>query len=508
MALLFNQALQAHQNGRISEAEALYRKIISDDPKNFDALHLLGVLCSNIGKNQDADNFFRAALSIDSTFPPCYLNYGFYLHKQRRLDEAIECFDKALALFPNFGDAWLGRGNVLRELKRYDDALAAYNKAIALKPNLAEAYAGCGSMFAGLKRYAEAIAAYDKVLTLKPDLEFVEGERLHCKMRMCDWNNFAIEYQRLVAADKRINSQPFDFLSISSSAREQLECAKFWLSKKCPAADRPIWKGEVYKHDKIRVAYVSADFRQHPMSYLIAGFIEGQSRERFDLTGISLQPEDTSEIGQRMKHAFGNFIDVSKMDDDKIASLIRELEIDIAIDLNGYTQNSRPNIFARRPAPLQVSYMGFPGTMGADYIDYVIADRTVMPVENASWFSEKIVWLPDTYWVIDQKLAIGPRIPSRAEAGLPDSAFVFSCFNQTYKMLPDIFDCWMRILKRVDKSVLWLLEDNTTAANNLRKEAARRGVDPDRLVFAPRIPSAEHLARHACADLFLDTLPL
>jgi len=509
MKLLFDQAIQAHQIGKVSEAENLYRQIIAADPKHFDALHMLGIVCSGNGKYQDADKFFRAALLIDSKFPPCHVNYGFYLLKQKRLDEAVESFDKALALFPNFAEAWFGRGNALRALNRQGDAISAYNQATVLKPNLAEAHAGIGNILASLKRYDEAITAYDRALALKLDLEFAEGERMHCKMRLCDWNNFSAEYQRLVAGGKgkNIYFQPFDFLSVSSSTQEQIECAKFWVSQKCPASDTPTWQGEIYNHDKIRIAYVSADFRQHPMSFLIAGFIEAQDRSRFDLTAISLQPEDPSEIGQRIKRAFGTFLDVSKMSDDKVANLIRELEIDIAIDLNGYTQNSRPNIFACRAAPVQASYMGFPGTMGAEYIDYIIADRIVVPVENVSSFSEKIVWLPDTYWVADQRLATGPRIPSRAEVELPENAFVFCCFNQTYKILPDTFDSWMHILQRVDASVLWLLEDNTTATTNLRKEAAARGVDPDRLIFASRVPLSDHLARHKCADLFLDTLP-
>ena len=447
---VFDQAVQAHQNGRISEAEGLYRKIVADDPKHFDALHMLGIVCSRNGKFKDADKFFRAALAIDSKFPPCHVNYGFYLLEEKGVNEAVESFDKALALFPNFAEAWLGRGNTLRELGRYDDALAAYNKATRLKPNLAEAYAGCGSMFVRLKRYDQAIAAYDKALTFKPDLEFVEGERLHCKMHLCNWDNFAAEYQRLVASVKDKKIQPFDFLSLSSSALEQLECAKCWVSEKCPVSDTPNWQREVYKNDHIRIAYVSSDFRSHPMSYLIAGLIEDHCRERFDVIGISLQPEDLSEIGQRIKRAFGKFIDVSRMTDEEIAQSIREMQVDIAIDLNGHTRDGRTNIFARRAAPVQVSYLGFPGTMGAEYIDYIIADRIVIPSENAPLYSEKIVWMPDTYWVTDRKLAVSERIPSRTDVGLPENAFVFCCFNHNYKVLPNIFDCWMRILQQLD----------------------------------------------------------
>ena len=230
------------------------------------------------------------------------------------------------------------------------------------------------------------------------------------------------------------------------------------------ASDTPIWQGEIYNDDKI---FAQPTFVSYLTSFLIAGFIEAQDRSRFDLTAISLQPEDPSEIGQRIKRAFGAFLDVSKMSDDKVANLIHELEIDIAIDLNGYSKQQTEHFRLSGAAPVQASYMGFPGTMGAEYIDYIIADRIVVPLENVSSFSEKIVWLPDTYWVADQRLATGPRIKS-SRCWASENAFVFCCFNQTYKILPDIFDSWTHILQRADTSVLWLLEDNTTDTTNLR----------------------------------------
>ena len=509
MTLLFNQALQAHQSGKIDEAEALYRKISSADPKHFDALHMLGILCSGNGKYQDADRFFRAALSIDLRFPPCHLNYGFFLLKQNRPDEAIASFDKALALFPGFAEAHLGRGNALRQLKRYADAIHAYNQALAIKPNLAEAHAGIGNMLARLQRYGEAITAYDKAIALKPDLEFIEGERIRCKMRLCDWNNLSSDYQRLVAPVKgeRIDSQPFDFLCMPSSAREQLACAKYWISKKHPASDAAIWQGESYAHDRIRVAYISSDFRPHPVSFLIAGLIEGHSRARFNVTGISLQPEDSSEIGQRMKRAFDNYIDVSKMTDQKIAQLIYEQEIDIAIDLNGFTRDGRTDVFARRPAPIQVNYLGYPGTMGAPYIDYIIADQIVLPIDQRECYSEKIVYMPNSFQANDRERSISEKIFTRAQLDLPPDGFVFCCFNNSYKINPDVFGIWMRILNQVNDSVLWLVADDKAVENNLRREAAARNISGERLIFAPRIPYAEHLARLSSADLFLDTAP-
>jgi len=506
---LFNQAMQAHQRGRISEAESLYRQIVAQDPKNFDALHMLGIVCSGAGKIQEADGFFRAALSIDPGFPPCHVNYGFCLLKQKQFNEAVESFDKALTLFPRFAEAWHGRGNALRELKRGEEALAAYDKAAALKPNLAEAYAGRGKVLSELKRHDEAIAAYDKALSCNPNLEFVAGERLHWKMRLCDWSNFGPAREHLIASvrDKKPYAQPFAFLSISSSPEEQLECAKLWINEKCQASARPIWVGEIYNHDRIRVAYVSADFRQHPVAGLIAGLIEGHSRECFEVTGISLRPEESSEMGQRLKRAFDRFIDASGMTSEAIARLTRQLEVDIAIDLMGFTEGSRTDVFAQRAAPIQINYLGYPGTMGAPYIDYIIADHVVVPQRQQVFYSEKIIYMPDSFQANDRSRPISLNKFTREQLGLPAEAFVFCCFNNNYKITPAVFDVWMRILNRVRGSVLWLVASDKPVQKNLRTEAAARGVDPGRLVFAERVPYAEYLSRLSAADLFLDTEP-
>lgn len=509
MTLLFNQALQAHQSGKIIEAEELYRKIISADPKHFDALHMLGIICSGNGKNQDADKFFRAALSIDSRFPPCHLNYGFFLVKQRRPEEAIANFDKALALFPKFAEAWLGRGNALRDLTRYADAIHAYNQAVALKPNLAEAHAGIGNMLTGLQRYDEAIVAYDKAMAINSDLEFVQGERIHCKTRLCDWTNLSSDYQRLLTPVKgeKIDSQPFDLLNAPASARQQLECAKYWISKRHPASDVPIWQGEVYKHDRIRIAYVSSDFHEHATAYLAAGMFELHDKSRFEIWAISLDVDDQSEMRRRLKNAFEHFVDAADIADGQIASKIREAEIDILVDLKGFTQDSRIDIFARRPSPLQVNYLGFPGTLSAGYIDYLVGDSTVIPQSHQACYSEKIAYLPNSYQVNDTKRHISERLFTRAECGLPEKAAVLCCFNNCYKITPRMFDAWMRILGQVEDSVFWLLQDNETSASNLKKEARSRGINPERIVFAKRMPLPDHLARHKCADLFLDTWP-
>jgi protein O-GlcNAc transferase len=379
-----------------------------------------------------------------------------------------------LAINPALEGAWYGRGNILTALGRHDEAFAAYDKALALKPTGA-----------------------------------ARGGRFNAKMQICDWRNFDTEVQQLLSEVRSgvTGVVPFLLSSIPSSLSDQLQCAKLCIADKRGSAEFPSRPSPRYEHDRIRLAYVSSDLRPHPVSYLIAGLIEGHDRKFFHVTGVSLQPEDSSEFGQRIKHGFDDFIDVSNMSDESVGQILRQREIDIAIDLNGHTKNDRPNIFASRPAPVQVNYLGYPGTMGADYIDYLIADHIVIPRSHQEFYTEKIVYLPNTYQVNDAKRAISDKIFSRNECALPDAGFVFCSFNNNFKILPHVFDCWMRILKRIDGSVLWLLEASPVAASNLRKEAAARGVDPARLVFAARMHHTSHLARHRLADLFLDTMP-
>ena len=326
-------------------------------------------------------------------------------------------------------------------------------------------------------------------------------------MRICDWTNLETQIVRLVHKIDHAEkvSHPFPMLAATNSPELQRRAAEIYARARYPSN---IALPKIAKHrrtDKIRIGYVSNDFRPHPVSRLIEGLIDTHDRDRFDVVGVSLQPEHPSELGQRMKRAFDKFIDVSRMSDQAVVQLMRKLEVDIAIDLMGYTSGNRTNIFAQGAAPVQVNYMGFPGTMGAEYIHYIIADKIIIPVEDAQFFSEKIVQMPVRYR--SKPCDSAQSTQTRAEVGLPGSAFVFCCFNNNYKITPEVFDCWMKILKEAAGSVLWLFEDNTKAASNLRKEAEIRGVHPEQLVFAKRVPPSDHLARQRLADLFLDTLP-
>ena len=494
---------------RYDEAFAAFDKALALKPDLAEAWRGRGNVYADLKRHNEALAAFDKALALKPELAEAWLGRGNVYADLKRYDEAFAAFSKALALKPDLAEAWLGRGNVFAELRCSDDALVAFDKALALKPDLAEAWRGRGYVFIGLKDYNEAFAAFDKSLALQPDTNTAEGARLHCKMHLCNWTNFGAECEHLISAvkDNKINTDPFSFLSISTSPEDQIACAKLWAHKIYPDSDKPLWRGEIYRHKKIRVAYVSADLHQHAIPYLIAGMFEQHDKSRFELTALSIGPDDMSEIRQRMKRSFNRFIDARNDSDDEIASQIKGAEIDILVDLNGFTRGGRTGIFARRPAPIQVNYLGYPGTLGADYIDYLIADHTVVPESTQGYYTEKIAYVPHSYQANDAKRPISSKRFTRAGCELPENAFVFCCFNNNYKIIPDVFDCWMRILHQAKDSVLWLLESNATAASNLRKEAAARGIDAERLVFAPYMPQADHLARLRLADLCLDTRP-
>jgi protein O-GlcNAc transferase len=507
----YNYGLISKALGKSRQALEHFSKAIRLNAQAPETWNNRGTVFNDLKQYEDAIGDFNQAIALAPNYSEAVCNKGKSLVSLERYDEALAAYDRALSLKSDFAEAWLGRGNVFYELRRHDQAFAAYDRALALKPGLAEAWLGRGNVFTEFRRYDEAFAAFDKALALKPDLAGVEGSRLHSKMQICDWQGFESDCNHLIGSvrDNKPNTDPFAFLSIHSSVEDQYNCATMWVSQRRPPASRRLWNGEIYKHDRIRIGYVSADLRQHPVAYLIAGVLECRNRSQFELTAISIGPNDNSEMRRRLESCFDNFVDALELGPDDIAKKIREAEVDILVDLNGFTQHARTAVFGRRPAPIQVNYLGYPGTMGAGYIDYIIGDRFVIPSAQQGSYREKVVYLPHSYMPHDDgSRVISDRAFARREFGLPEQGFVFCCFNNAYKLNPDIFRIWMRLLKAVEGSVLWLSEINITAADNLRKEAIGGGVSPERIVFAKRLPSsADHLARHRLADLFLDTLP-
>jgi protein O-GlcNAc transferase len=494
---------------RYDEAFAAYDKALSIKPDLASAWLGRANVFNNLKRYDEAFAAYDKALSIKSDLASAWLGRGNVFSDLKRYDEAFAAYDKALWINPDSAEAWLGRGNAFSDLKRHDEAFAAYDKALSIKPDLEYAWFGRGNIFTNLKRYDEAFVAYDRALSIKPALESVEGARLHAKMQLFNWEQLETEINNVTASVRagKASSSPFVFLSIIDLPDEHLRCAQAWVAAKHPQASKSISPGSIYAHDKIRIGYVSADFRKHPIAILTAELFECHNRRKFTTTAFSFGPDDKSNMRQRLINSFDTFVDCRNLSNADVARAIANAEIDILVDLNGFTQDARTSIFSYRPAPIQVNYLGYPGTMGAPYIDYIIGDKTLFTLADATAYSEKLVQLPHSYQPNDRKRYISDKYFERNGFGLPKDKFVFCCFNSNYKILPSVFDSWMRILKHVDGSMLWLLVENQTAIVNLRREATSRGIDPARLVFANRMELSEHLARHRLADLFLDTLP-
>ncbi|MGB8841525.1 MAG: tetratricopeptide repeat protein [Aliidongia sp.] len=639
------EAMTLHQAGALDEAAQRYLRILQRAPRDFNALHFLGVLRLTQGKPSEAVRLIRQALAIDGRTPDPHVNLGnalaalgqldqavmsyraalrldpnlpqahynigkalksqgkldeavaAYRHALRlapgyvealynlgnalkeggRLDEALACYDRVLPLKPALAEAWLNRGNTLRLLHRIDEAAASYRQVLAIDPGSLEALNNLGNVLVALKQYepalallqraaalaphsvetqinlsscllasghlaeaaqhchaaltihpdavdahytlgliqigqdqpGDALASFNRALDLAPERQDVLSLAVATADRSCDWPAAAALTARLDRdlAQGDLAIEPFYFFIRHDQPRAQRLCAENYARNNDLTGRPAIWRGEAYRHDKIRIAYLSADLCNHATAYLTAELFERHDQTRFETTAISFGPRHGDEFGVRLENAFGRFIDVTGRSDRATALLLRELEIDLAVDLKGYTRDSRPGILAFRPAPLQLNFLGFPGTMGAAHIDYILADRFIIPEAHQDFYSEKVVYLPDSYQPNDSKRRIADHVPSRAEAGLPETGFVFCSFNNSYKITPTMFGLWMSLLHRVAGSVLWLLADNATAIDNLRRSAAQHGIAPDRLVFAPRIAAADHLARHRLADLMLDTLP-
>ncbi|HEY2247388.1 MAG TPA: tetratricopeptide repeat protein [Bradyrhizobium sp.] len=504
----FREAMALHRRSDLDAAERIYRDILARQSDHFDATHMLGVVLLQRRHTVEGIALIRRAIALNGEAASAHVNLGKALIDAKRADEALACFDRAIALDPTSAEAHAHRADIMVGLRRPEEALKSYRAAAGLRPDEPALQRNCGHLLAMLRRHDEAFAAYDRAFRLTPELVGVEGHRLYARMHLCDWRDWDADREHLIASVRagQPSTQPFIFLAVPSSPADQLQCAQVWTTRHF-SGETPRWRGERDLHERIRIAYLSADFRQHAASVLMAGMFERHDRSRFEVSAVSFGADDGSPMRKRVTAAFEHFIDARGLGDDAIADLVREHEIDIAVDLMGYTTNSRTGILARRPAPVQAHYMGFAGTMGAPFLDYVIADRVVIPDTARAAYSEKVVTLPNSYFVNDAGRPIAERAFTRAELGLPERGFVFCCFNGSHKITPDVFDSWMRILKRVNGSVLWLLADHPATIGNLMREAAARGVDPKRLIFARRIPPPEHLARHRAADLFLDTLP-
>jgi predicted O-linked N-acetylglucosamine transferase (SPINDLY family) len=455
------------------------------------------------------------AISLKPDFAEAHFNRGNALQKLNQFTAAIESYDKAIRLKPDYAEAYSNRGNALLLSKEFVSAIASYDKAIRIKPDFGDAFMNMGSAFFSLENFNTSLSFYQRALSLNADQDYLHGLVLKTRMHLCDWQDFKDDVAELIAkVQSNCKVVPtFAVLSLSGSLSVQSKAAEILSQDKYPAVAIPMWSGQRYEHKRIRVAYVSCDFKVHPATLNNIQMWESHDRDRLEVLAISYGPvhqEDATEEGQlrtRLLKAFDRFLDVGDKSDEQIASLMRELEIDIAVDISGTMLDARQGIFAHKPAPVQVNLCGF--TSGAPYIDYIIEDRVVIPPEHEEGYTEKVVCLPYARIPSDTTRQVSERQFTRAELGLPEQGVVYCSFNNAYKINPQMFDVWMRILLQVPGSVLWLQGGGQEKVKeNLSKEARARGVDPTRLVFAHKIESmADHLARHRAADVFLDTLP-
>jgi predicted O-linked N-acetylglucosamine transferase (SPINDLY family) len=508
--LLLNRGNALFRAGRVTDALASYERVLQISPDNTEAYFNRGNALLKVNRFDAALASYDAAIAKSPGLTKAHYYRGNTLRQLGRSDEALRCYARALQLDPGYAAASCGMGNALRELDRPAEALVYYDDALKREPDNIESLSNKGVVLLALKRPEDAMRCFERLLEMDADhahFNLTLGFLVHAHILCCDWRDYE---SNLAALMKGVDAgelvtMPSLLTLIADSARTLLRCARRYTEANWPAADLPPLGP--YGHQKIRVAYVSADFREHPVSQLMVGVFEAHDRSRFEVIGISLRAGDGSALARRVAAAFDRFIDVAGQNDRAIAAQLREVEIDIAVDLTGYTEGSRSGIFAQRIAPVQINFLGYPGTLAAPYIDYLIADRIVIPEEDRDSYLENIIRMPECFLPPDSSATVGSR-PNRAEHGLPSEGFVFCCFNYHHKILPAVFDVWMRLLGAVDGSLLWLANGTDVVTRNLTREAQARGIGAERLVFAPRLYDlGHHLARYRVADLFLDTVP-
>lgn len=539
----FERATALHGESRLDEAESLYRAILKADPANIGSLHNLATLCiqqrrgqeavellrevlrhrpdlavahhtlgialRHLGRVQGAEVCCREALRLEPEYAEAHNTLADTLMALGRYREAERCCREALRLNPHYPEAHTNLGNALRFLGRVDEAEISFREALRLKPHNPVAYNNLGNVLIDQGKLLEAADAFGRASALRPDDADALALWFHLKQRICDWSDYREHEAKILNGTRHqpLAGMAFNLLGISSNAEQQFGYACQVAAALSVPASAKFVHAAPRSGEKLRLGYLSSDFRALPTAFLIAGVIEHHDRQGFEVIGYSAGVDDGGAMRRRVAAAFDRFVDISKIPDPEAAELINSDAVDVLIDLNGYKPENRAKILAYRPAPIQVNFLGYPGTTGADFVDYIIVDRFVVPADQQRFFSERWVQLPHSYQCNDNKREIASATPSRSDCSLPETGFVFCCFNDSYKITPDFFDIWMRLLHAVPGSVLWLLERDAVGKANLAREAAARDIAPERLVFARRLPLSEHLARHRLADLFLDTLP-
>jgi len=542
ISVIISKALESFQEKKIDQAKTLLEKVLKIDSNNFDALHILGVILIINNQFDQGISYFKKAISINSQNAFVYFNYGKALSDMENYVDALTQYEESLKINPNNVEALLNKAIVLNFLRKHDEAIKicvdiikfnsknfyvwynlgifyddienhkkaieSYDQAILLKPDFVFAYYNKGNSLMLLKNFKDSLINFKKAFDLDPNINFLLGNLIFVKLLLCDWsflNHFLDECSKRVSASEPVIT-PFQMILTYDNPELQKICTKIYTKEKLKRENfkYPI---EIKKKERIKIGYFSADFHNHATCHLMAELFEEHDKNKFDIFGFSFGPKTNDEMQKRVIAAFKEFFDVRFYGDAEIIKLSKKIGIDIAVDLQGLTKDSRIKIFANRCAPIQVNFLGYPGTINGEIFDYIIADKFIVPTEHQKFFFEKVVYLPDSYQVNDSKRQISRKNFCRKDLSLPEKGFVFCCFNNTFKILPNIFDVWMNILKSVDESVLWLLVEDKNTSINILRETKNRGVDVDRIIFAKRLDLELHLARIKCADLCLDTFP-
>jgi predicted O-linked N-acetylglucosamine transferase (SPINDLY family) len=493
--------------GRLSEAVQCFQRALALNPSYVRPLVNLGKVLRLQGQPSESVALLERALSLSPDNPSALTNLGFALADLGRRQDAIRALRRATELDPGLAEAYHGLGRVLLDSGDAAGAVNRLRRAVALRPAFTDACLLLATSLLAAQRLSQALGVVEQVLEQVPDNAEALAVAMSCCLRMCEWDKVEHLLERSRALQFGVShTQPFLLMAVSDDPEEHLQSARVRAST--AAGGRiALPPPRTWKHERIRVAYVSGDFYSHATSFLLAELLELHDRAAFQVFGVSFGPDDRSPLRARVLAAFDHSLDARDRSDLEVATWLREHEIDIAVDLKGYTAYCRPGILAHRSAPIQVNYLGYPGTMAAPFIDYLIADRLVIPEAEQPFYTERIAYLPGCYQANDRRRQISPHAPTRGEVGLPEEGFVFCCFNNSWKITAPVFDVWMRLLAGLPGSVLWLLEDNPWAVDNLRREASARGIAPERLAFCERASNEAHLARHRLADLFLDTSP-
>lgn len=507
--LLSNLARAQHGANLFSDALETYHKLLRLVPDSAQIQTDRGTAFAKLKRYEEAARCFERAIALQPDYFLAWSNQGNLLSELRITEQAVQSYQRALQIHPDYPETWTNLGNALFDLGRYADAVECHEKALALNPNYGEAWSNHGNALLEMKEDERAFDSYVKAFQIKPDVPFLYGQLLSAKLGACIWEKNEPNTEQILtkisAGEKAC--VPFVLLSTGATLEQQFECAKAFIADRImnisshPSVIRTKVPGE-----KIRIGYFSSDFRNHPVGILMQNLLRAHDHSAFEFYGYFLNRKTQDALEKSITNLFDHAYDLFGSTDYEAQNLIAQHHLDIAIDLNGHTSGARTALFSRRIAPIQVNYLGYAGTSGADFFDYLIADEMAIPPEHQRYYSERIVYLPHSFFPIDTSITnLGPP-PTRLSQGLPEKGFIFTCFNNAYKIQPAIFALWMDLLQSVEGSVLWLSRPSEKAIANLKTAAARLGVDPTRIIFADRVPArADHLSRIRLADLFLDT---